>query len=285
MLPKKKNKLLRLLITFNILFTFIICVAGSTYLLKNRKKQIPDKIETQIQGKESDSDFVDIRDYMPDITIDSHYATTNNVTDKQLYSYEHPFLRRGTALKLKKANEEFMKMGYTIKVWDAYRPTDVQNILWNQVPDGRYIANPSKGSNHNRGAAVDITLLDSKGNEIHMPTGFDGFSEKADRNFNDVDKSSADNARLLESVMLKNGFTSIYTEWWHFDDSDYKKYDIVQDVIRLMAVKPLTMPEEDNKVKVDILDYSIDLLVNIFEKVNVEKLKNGIDALIEKLSY
>jgi zinc D-Ala-D-Ala dipeptidase len=288
MLSKEKNAILRLIIILNIIIVILVCIIGSIYIKRQRKNEAVIEKDVQIQVQELPSDFVDLRDYIPDITIDSPYATPTNVAEKRLYVYEYPYLRRGTAEKLKKANEEFMKMGYTIKVWDAYRPVDVQYILWDKVRDGRYIANPSKGSNHNRGAAVDITLIDSKGNELSMPTGFDGFSEQAHKTYKNVSKERVDNAKLLEDVMLKHGFKSIYTEWWHFDDVEYEKYDIIKDVIRLMAVKPLVLTESDNStIKLDIIDFSIDIIVNVIDKINIniDKLKKTIYDLAEKLSY
>jgi D-alanyl-D-alanine dipeptidase len=174
--------------------------------------------------------------------------------------------------KLKDANNQFKKLGYRIKIWDAYRPTAVQKILWNKIKDNRYIANPNSGSVHNRGAAVDITLVDKNGKEISMPTDFDGFTKLADKNYSDVDKEKVKNAKLLESIMLAYGFESIYTEWWHFDDKDWKNYAVIDKVLaaNVNAVYDNT--------KTTSTGISGDVSVNS-ELDFIEKIKAGINNI------
>src|SRR3990167_4865629 len=124
--------------------------------------------------------LVRVQDIDPNIVLDLRYATENNFTGKKVYPVAVCVLRKEAAQKLAAANAELMKDGYRIKVWDAYRPPYVQRIFWNLVPDERYVANPDKGgSRHNRGGAVDLTLIDENGNELEMPTGYDDFSAKA----------------------------------------------------------------------------------------------------------
>lgn len=165
------------------------------------------------------SDFVNI-DYLP-VDLDIKYATTSNFTGMRLYPSSAAYLRQGTADKLKAVCDEIAKDGYHLKIWDAYRPPSVQFILWQKSPDSRYIANPYHGvSKHSRGTAVDLTLVDRHNRELEMPSGFDEFSAQADRNYQDVSTLAKKNAEYLEQVMRKHGFTSIQTEWWHFDDKD-----------------------------------------------------------------
>ena len=163
-----------------------------------------------------------------DLVIDLKYATTDNFTGKVVYPSAIAVLRAETAEKLAAANKELMTLGYRIKVWDAYRPVSVQIIFWELVQDSRYVANPYKGGSiHNKGSAVDITLVDSSGKEIEMPSAFDDFSERASRNNPNMSSAARKNMKLLTDIMVKHGFTYIDSEWWHFNDSNAKKYDIV----------------------------------------------------------
>jgi len=163
--------------------------------------------------------LVRVKDIDASVVVDLKYATADNFTETRVYpSNALALLRLETALKLKRANERFEKDGYRIKVWDAYRPKSVQEIFWALVPNPRYVADPAKGSVHNRGASVDITLVDSDGNEVLMPTGYDDFSEKASRNYAGSDSSARENMKYMEKIMTESGFTGLPSEWWHFDD-------------------------------------------------------------------
>lgn len=176
---------------------------------------------------QSPSGLVYVVDEDPTIIIDLKYATTDNFTGKKIYPYSVCMLQKNTMKKLINANKEFKELGYTIKIWDAYRPSDVQKNLWELVKDRRFIADPNLyGSRHNRGAAVDITLVDSTGRELEMPTKFDEFNEKAFRNSKMSDTARI-NLDLLTTIMVKNGFKTIETEWWHYDDSDADSYPIL----------------------------------------------------------
>ena len=118
-------------------------------------------------------------------------------------------------------------MGYKIKVWDGYKPVYVQKTFWNLVHDERYVCNPyNGGSIHNKGCAVDITLVDKNGLGLEMPSIFHNFTIKAYRNDENTIKSAKDNLALLTNVMTKCGFTTINTEWWHFNDTEYDNMTI-----------------------------------------------------------
>lgn len=174
------------------------------------------------------SGLVRVQDIDPGIVPDLRYATTNNFTGKKVYPAAVCLLRKETALKLASANKEFMKDGYRIKVFDAYRPPRIQEIFWEIMPDERYVANPHKGgSKHNRGGAVDITLIDQKGNELEMPSAFDDFTLRAARNNPDASPQARKNAEYLTFVMRENGFIPLKDEWWHFDDKDWKDFPFV----------------------------------------------------------
>ena len=122
------------------------------------------------------ADLVDIKEVNPRIMVDMKYATEENFTKKKLYDSNTCFLRKSTAVKLDAVQKELEGMNLGLKVWDCYRPLAAQRTLWQILPDERYVANPEKGSRHNRASSVDVTLVDSQGKELPMPTGFDDFS-------------------------------------------------------------------------------------------------------------
>lgn len=171
--------------------------------------------------------LINILDIIPSIKLDIRYATTDNFTGKQVYSHAVCFLQEPVARKLGKAQQELHKLGLGLKIFDGYRPLAVQKEMFKIVPDTRYVADPQKGSRHNRGAAVDVTLVDSHGNELEMPCAFDGFSIKAHRNCKIISAKARKNSKLLEKVMHKHGFIGMLTEWWHFDDKQWQKYPIL----------------------------------------------------------
>lgn len=170
--------------------------------------------------------FVDIATVNARIRLDIRYATTNNFTHQKVYDAARCVLREGTARKLDDVQQDLERMGLGLKVFDCYRPLEVQRKFWAILPDERYVADPSKGSRHNRGAAVDLTLVTAGGQELQMPTAFDDFSEKAHRDYQTLPPAAIRNRALLERVMKKHGFIPLPTEWWHFDDADWRKYPI-----------------------------------------------------------
>lgn len=165
---------------------------------------------------------------IPNVVLDIRYATTNNFTGQILYDNHRTFLRRAVAKNLRAAQKEFNGMNLGIKIYDAYRPLSVQRKMWAIYPHEGYVANPAKGSRHNRGAAVDVTLVDLRdGKELPMPSGYDEFSERAHRDYANASAEETRNRELLERVMEKHGFKGLFTEWWHFDDVNSKKYELL----------------------------------------------------------
>lgn len=168
--------------------------------------------------------LVRIQDMDDTIAFDLRYATENNFTGRKVYPSSICLMQKATAEKLVKANKEFAKKGLRLKIWDAYRPVYVQKIFWDIVSDTRFVADPSKRCWHSCGIAVDVTLVDRNGNEMEMPTGFDDFSEKASRDYKNNSKEAQKNMDNLTEVMERNGFMTISTEWWHYEDTDRDKY-------------------------------------------------------------
>lgn len=173
-----------------------------------------------------DTSFVSVRAYAPDIIHDVRYATANNFTKRVLYPNDSLRLRRDVALALADAQRRVARDGYRIRIFDAYRPLSVQRALWAIVPDERYVADPAKGSRHNRGCAVDITLCDATGNELDFGTPYDDFTERAHATCTDLPDDILARRRYLQRVMSEAGFDVLPTEWWHFDFKGWEQYGI-----------------------------------------------------------
>ena len=176
--------------------------------------------ETQPKPEPADEAFVKISDYIPTIRQELFYATDRNFTGHVIYVFEDACLRYGTVKKLMAVSEDLAELGLYIKIWDGFRPVSAQFKLWEICPDPTYVANPNVGySSHSRGNTVDLTLVDENGVELEMPTGFDDFTTKADRDYSDCTEAAANNARLLELLMEKHGFSGYWGEWWHYSDT------------------------------------------------------------------
>jgi len=171
--------------------------------------------------------MIDIKETSPRILVDLQYATGNNVSGKRLYDLNRCFLRKSTAIKLDTVQSELEGMGLGLKVWDCYRPLSVQRALWKIMPDKRYVADPRKGSRHNRGSAVDVTLVDSSGNELQMPTTFDDFAPRAHHDYRNLPEGAIRNRALLKGVMEKRGFIPLAEEWWHYDDENWAQFEVM----------------------------------------------------------
>jgi D-alanyl-D-alanine dipeptidase len=172
-------------------------------------------------------ELVDVEKVIPGVVLDIRYATTNNFTGQQLYPVARCFLRREPAENLKQVQEELRGLGLALKIFDGYRPLSVQKKMWAIYPHENFVANPAKGSRHNRGAAVDLTCIKLDGTELKMPTPYDDFTEKAHRKYKDLPAEVIQNRELLERVMTKHGFRGLETEWWHFDFHNARKYEIL----------------------------------------------------------
>lgn len=173
--------------------------------------------------------MMNIRNCLPGIILDLRYATSDNFMMKKLYPQIYTtYLREAAAKALKNVMDKLKKEHLTIKIFDAYRPYSVTEEMWETVKDDRYAADPSKGSGHNRGIAVDLTLVNTiTGNELKMGTGFDNFSDTAHTDFAGLPSSILYNRNLLKTVMEKYGFTSLDTEWWHFSLPDPQNFELL----------------------------------------------------------
>lgn len=217
------------------LAVLILCILGSCKQQETKQTAVsPPKVEAIVLDtvadvplvaplktfdELADSTFVRLADFNEDFEYDLRYATENNFLKAKVYDCAECYTRVKTAKALIRANNDFLKTGHRIKFFDCYRPNAVQYKMWELVPNPQYVANPVKGSIHNKGGAVDITLVDSLGLELDMGTDFDFFGRRAYHDNFDLPQQIVDNRKLLKETMERHGFWSIRTEWWHYNFS------------------------------------------------------------------
>lgn len=168
-------------------------------------------------------DLVDVATAIPDAVIDLRYATKDNFTGTVLYPVARCKLRRAVVERLVRVARSLRAKDRRLLIWDCYRPLSIQRALWKKVPDPRYVADPKAGSKHNRGAAIDLALVDKAGRPVVLPTGFDEFTEAAHRDRALAGERGRE-AKLLSDAMMTAGFVGMPTEWWHFDAPDAARY-------------------------------------------------------------
>ena len=184
--------------------------------------------EITTEKEPEDDEYVLVNKYIPDIYVELMYATDNNFTGVRIYDFTDAYLRYGTVKKLANVQKELKEQGYSLKIWDAYRPFEAQQKLWEVYPDPNYVANPANGmKKHNLGGTVDITMVAADGSVISMPTEFDDFSLKAERDYSDIeDEEAVKNVMILQNAMENNGFTGYQGEWWDYSDTvEYEAVD------------------------------------------------------------
>jgi len=165
----------------------------------------------------NDTTFVNLKAYSNDFVYDMKYATSDNFLKTKVYDCDECYLRYKAVKALLKANKNFLEKGYRIKIFDCYRPLDIQKKMWEIVSNPTYVANPAKGSIHNRGTAVDISLVDIDGKELDMGTSFDFFGIEASHDYQNVSETVKENRKLLKKIMGREKFNSFDSEWWHYN--------------------------------------------------------------------
>lgn len=210
-----------------ILNRYGLWVIGDPLMLKKTIAQDPDKAMQDCKK-------------VPGILIDLRYAGTENFMHTRLYpATRTTYLRKPVIDSLILVQQELKPLGLGLKIFDAYRPYSVTEKMWEPVKDDRYAADPKKGSGHNRGIAVDLTLVElSTGNELPMGTGFDNFSDTAHHGFSGLSKEILQNRLLLKSLMEKHGFRALSTEWWHYYLAAYADFELLD--ISFQSLKRLT---------------------------------------------
>lgn len=164
------------------------------------------------------------------LRLDIRYATASNVAGRALYPEPRAFLQRPAAEALRRAHDRVRREGFGLTVFDAYRPWRVTRTLWDITPPERrgYVADPARGSRHNRGCAIDLTLHRlSDGAEVEMPSEFDDFSERAHRDFTDAPAIALAHRGVLQRAIEAENFVGLANEWWHFDYADWQAYPVL----------------------------------------------------------
>ncbi len=172
---------------------------------------------TQVQPAPAPVEWVDLETFAPEIKQDIKYATSDNFTKKQIYDCPRCLLRPEVAEAVVAAHKALRQQGYGLLMKDCYRPGPYQQRLWDAVPDENYVAHPSKGSMHSRGVAVDLTLVDSLGNELDMGTPYDFFGPEAHTAYTNLPEQVLNRRRILKKALEDQGFNAIKYEWWHYN--------------------------------------------------------------------
>jgi zinc D-Ala-D-Ala dipeptidase len=219
---------------------FLIVSLFSAYLSMAQELEVVSDLTTYQQQVKSDSlqQLVDVADWLPAVTIDLRYASKNNFTGQKLYTKaKTTFVRLAVAKALRNVQQELSIKGYNLKIWDAYRPYDVTKKMWELIGDERYVANPAKGSGHNRGLAIDLTLV-KEGKEVNMGTAFDNFSDTAHHDFTNLPVDVLQHRLLLKTTMEKYGFKALDTEWWHYSFPNDRHYGVLNIPFKKLKNSP-----------------------------------------------
>lgn len=193
-----------------------------------RREALAAQPPVQDEGLE-EPDLVELAPLDPTLRLDIRYATTNNFLGTKLYDEPRAFLQRPAAEALLRAHKALARQGYGVLVHDGYRPWYVTKMFWDATPDDKhtFVANPAKGSRHNRGCAVDLSLYDLKtGLPVDMPSGYDEMSERARPSYTGGTAEQRRLRDLLRVTMEAEGFEVYEVEWWHFDYKDWKRYPV-----------------------------------------------------------
>lgn len=220
-----KKQLLSLL-----LFTFCFSACAQNNAQNKYGLKIVNDFKTYKASLEKNPnlELVDIKKAIPSVVLDIRYATKNNFMKQVMYKQARAFARKPVVEKLKLIQAELKKKGYGLKIYDGYRPYAVTVSFYQKASDKNFVANPSKGSKHNRGCAIDLSIVDLKtGKDVPMPTPYDSFEAAAAPHYTNLPSQIIKNRDFLINTMQANGFKVIYNEWWHFDFIGWQNYDLM----------------------------------------------------------
>jgi len=192
--------------------------------------QIINEHAAYIRSVEQDKnkELIEIKKRVPDIKLDIRYAGKNNFAKQAVYKQARAFARLPVVEALVDVQNELKKSGFGLKIFDGYRPYSVTVKFFAIASDKSFVANPKDGSRHNRGCAIDLTLIDlNTGKELEMPTPYDSFAPEAASDYTDLPSNVIKNRELLRSTMEKQGFRVLNNEWWHFDFIGWKNYELM----------------------------------------------------------
>jgi D-alanyl-D-alanine dipeptidase len=190
---------------------------------------VPDRATYErLAARDRDMQLVEVQSLDPTIRIDVRYATANNFMKKPLYPLAKVFVRRPAAMALADVQRELARSGLGLKIFDGYRPYRVTEAMWEPIRNPDFVADPAKGSRHNRGAAVDLTVVRlATGEELPMPTPYDDFTVRARQDFSELPPDVLQNRALLRDVMTRHGFEPLPSEWWHFDYRGWERFALM----------------------------------------------------------
>jgi D-alanyl-D-alanine dipeptidase len=217
-------------IAFLFLFTGMIAACAQSSKQNQYGLKIVDSQKEYREQVQQDKNkaLIEIKKAVPGIKLDIRYATKNNFMKQVMYKQARAFARKPVVDQLKIIQAELKKKGYGLKIFDAYRPYTITVEFFKKASDKNFVANPAKGSKHNRGCAVDLTLIDLKtGKDIPMPTPYDSFEPAADPHYNKLPEQIIKNRDFLIQTMHAHGFKVIYNEWWHFDFTGWPNYELM----------------------------------------------------------
>ena len=188
------------------------------------------KVYQKIVELNPDNQLVDLRDIIPDAIFDVRYATANNLIGRPLYPTPDVFMRRPAAMALRKVHENLKQLGFGLVLHDGYRPYEITVLFYEEIKDTTYVADPHKGSRHNRGMAIDLSMYDLKtGKTVVMPSGYDETTVRAHHDYMEGEQEALTNRQILKDAMLDVGFEIYPYEWWHYDFTGWQEcytYDI-----------------------------------------------------------
>ena len=183
-------------------------------------------------------ELVDLSVIFPSLHIDLKYATADNITGAPIYREARCLLHTEAVTALAKSISIAQLAGLSLVVYDAYRPQ--QALLWNACPDPQYVVDVAIGSNHSRGTAIDVTLMDDRGHLLDMGAGFDEMHDRSHAWHPSVPPAAQRNRLLLNAIMFGGGFVGINSEWWHFELPDAARYPLLDDQIDCYTVTSIT---------------------------------------------
>jgi len=213
---------------FFICFTF--CASAQDKVSPSKKLVVISSYSQYISSvkKNPNNELIEIKKAIPGIKLDIRYATTNNFMKQVMYKQARAFARKPVVASLKKIQAELRKKGYGLKIFDGYRPYAVTIAFYQKASDKNFVANPAKGSKHNRGCAIDLTIINLKtGKDVVMATPYDSFSAAAAAHYMPVTPEVKKNRDFLIASMQKHNFTVLDNEWWHFDYNGWQNYDLM----------------------------------------------------------
>ena len=210
--------------------TVIVFLATTTLHAAGQKLKVTRTLsdyEAAVE-KSPEKQLLDIKEAIPDITLDIRYASNNNFMKKVMYPEARAFARKPVVEQLKNIQKELRKKGYGLKIYDAYRPYAITVAFYQQASDRNFVASPAKGSKHNRGCAIDLTLINYETKEeIPMPTPYDSFEAAAAANYQNLPAAVLKNRDFLIKTMESHGFKVLHNEWWHYDFIGWQNFELM----------------------------------------------------------